>query len=145
MEPIMRYINRTTRLGTLYRNEKLKKVELKGIHHSYILNICRNPGISQEKLAKLIFVNKSNVARQLAFLEKKGFIYRTPSPTDRRELLVYPTEKAHETRPIVNDTLRYWNEAILEDFTPDEQEMLISAMKKIMDRSKKIVDGLPDM
>lgn len=145
MEPIMRYINRTTRLGTLYRNEKLKKVELKGIHHSYILNICRNPGISQEKLAKLIFVNKSNVARQLAFLEKKGFIYRTPSPTDRRELLVYPTEKAHEARPIVNDTLRYWNEAILEDFTPDEQEMLISAMKKIMDRSKKIVDGLPDM
>ncbi len=145
MEPIMRYINRTTRLGTLYRNEKLKKVELKGIHHSYILNICRNPGISQEKLAKLIFVNKSNVARQLAFLEKKGFIYRTPSPTDRRELLVYPTEKAHEVRPIVNDTLRYWNEAILEDFTPDEQEMLISAMKKIMDRSKKIVDGLPDM
>lgn len=145
MEPIMRYINRTTRLGTLYRNEKLKKVELKGIHHSYILNICNNPGISQDKLAKLIFVNKSNVARQLASLEKKGFIYRTPSPTDRRELLVYPTEKAHEVRPIVRDTLRNWNEAILEDFTPEEQEMLITAMKKIMDRSKEIVDRLPDM
>ena len=42
------------------------------MHHTYILNVCRNPGISQEALSQLIFVNKSNVARQLAVLEEKG-------------------------------------------------------------------------
>ena len=34
------------------------------------------PGISQKLLGQLIFVNKSNVARQLAVLEEKGYVRR---------------------------------------------------------------------
>src|SRR5699024_1205899 len=101
MESLMRYINRTARLSTLYRNEKLKEYGLTGIHHTYILNICRNPGISQEKLAKMIYVNKSSVTRQLARLELKGYVKRIPSTSDKRELLIYPTEKTNEVYPIV--------------------------------------------
>lgn len=144
MPSLMRYINRTSRLGVLYRNEKLKAYGLKGIHHSYILNICQNPGISQEKLAQLIFVNKSTVTRQLASLEEKGYIYRSPSAHDGRELLVYPTDRAHEVYPFVGEVLREWNEALLEDFTPEEQEVLIGMMGRIMDKAKQEVTSLSD-
>lgn len=144
MESMMRYVNRTARLSTLYRNEKLKAYGLKGIHHSYILNICRNPGIPQGKLAQMIFVDKSNVARQLATLEKNAYVYRVPSQVDGREQLVYPTEKAFEILPIVSKTLKEWNEDILVDFTQEEKEQLIEAMKKIMGRAKEIVNHLPN-
>ena len=80
MEAIIRSINHIARLATLYREKELKKFGLGGMHHTYILNICRQPGISQEALAKKIFVNKSNVARQLAILEERGFVTRTSSP-----------------------------------------------------------------
>ncbi|HJB24944.1 MAG TPA: MarR family transcriptional regulator [Candidatus Jeotgalibaca pullicola] len=144
MESLMRYINRTARLSTLYRNEKLKEYGLTGIHHTYILNICRNPGISQEKLAKMIYVNKSSVTRQLARLELKGYVKRIPSTSDKRELLIYPTEKTNEVYPIVADLLNEWNDGILEDFSLEEKEILLRSMQKIMQKAKIMVDDLPN-
>lgn len=140
MESIMKYISRTSRLSILYRSDELEKYELNGIQHTYILNICNNPGISQEQLAKLIFVNKSNVARQLALLEQTGFITRIPSEADRRQMRVYPTEKALENYPKVLEVLHEWNARLLEDFSEEEQLLLISMMKKVMNKAVDIME-----
>ena len=144
MEFLMRYISRTSRLSELYRNEKLIPYGLRGIHHTYILNICRHPGVTQDELAELIFVNKSNVARQLATLEKKGYVLRTPSPTDKRKLLVYPTEKAKEIYPKVVDVLKDWNEIIMHDLSKNEKAIVGKALENMMSHAKKEVDTLYD-
>lgn len=144
MELLMRYISRISRLADLYRSDKLEEYGLNGTHHSYILNLCRNPGISQEKLAQMIFVDKSNVARQLAVLEQKGYVTRSASTADRRQMLVFPTEKALQVYPVVMVVLRDWNAAILEDFTEEEQQALVESMKKIMDKAKTVLDSLTD-
>lgn len=142
MESLMRYISRTSRLSSLYRSKKLQKYGLNGIHHTYILNICRNPGITQEQLAKLIFVNKSNVARQLAILEENGYVTRTTCQNDKRQTLVFPTEKAVQIAPVVHAVLGDWNAAILEGFSPEEKEVLVQAMEKIMYKAKEVLDSL---
>ena len=54
MESIIRSINHIARLASLYRERELKKYGLGPMHHTYILNVCRNPGISQEALCQLI-------------------------------------------------------------------------------------------
>ena len=94
MPTLMRQINVISRCGGRFRTEKLKEFGLCAPHHSYILNICNHPGISQEQLAEHICVDKSNVTRQLAYLENEGYVERKQSETDRRVTLVYPTEKA---------------------------------------------------
>lgn len=142
MEQISRYISRTSRLARQYRHKRLEPYGLNGIHHTYILNICRNPGISQEQLASLIFVNKSNVARQLAILEENGYVRRHPGEKDRREMLVFPTEKAEAIVDVVLGVLQDWNSSILEDFLPEQREMLSLAMEKIMNRAREVVDSL---
>ena len=76
MSSLMRCINVTARCATLRRSEQLFPVGLTGGQHTYVLNICRNPGITQDQLAKMIYINKSNVARQVAQLEQAGFIER---------------------------------------------------------------------
>lgn len=144
MESLMRYISRTSRLSVLYRGARLEKYQLNGLHHTYILNICRNPGITQEKLAKLIFINKSNVARQLAVLEEQGYVTRAEDSNDRRQMLVYPTEKAEQVYPIIQGILNDWNTAILKDFSAEEQELLVRSMEKIMNRAKSVVDLLEE-
>ena len=73
MPSISRYINIISRCGNMYRNERLKETDLGTAHHTYLFTICRNPGISQDKLAKMIYINKSNVTRNLAVLEKNGY------------------------------------------------------------------------
>ncbi|EXJ23539.1 Transcriptional regulator, MarR family [Alkalibacterium sp. AK22] len=141
MEYLMRYINRTSRLSELYRGERMQAFDLSGIHHTYIINICSNPGISQENLARLIFVNKSTVARQLAVLEKKGYVDRRQCQGDARKLLVYPTEKAKSVYPAIVDILKDWNSIILDGLSEAEQKEMGRMLRHAMEKARKAALG----
>ena len=65
MTTLMRQINVISRCAASYRGEKFKDLKLCAAHHSYIINICKKPGISQEELVRHICVDKSNLARQV--------------------------------------------------------------------------------
>lgn len=135
MKPLMKYIGRTERCAVLYRDEMLSSYGLNGHQHTYIINICLNPGISQDQLSKKIFVNKSNVARQLSLLEGNGLVTRKTSELNRRQMEVYPTEKCLALYPIVLDILGDWNNYLLEEFTAEEKQTLLHMMEKIMSRA----------
>ena len=74
MSQIIRDITEIARCGAQYRSDNLAALGLKGCHASYLTEICANPGLSQDRLARLICINKSNVARQAAILEEEGFL-----------------------------------------------------------------------
>lgn len=93
MPSLMRYINVISRCGAVWRGDKLKDTDIGAAHTSYILTVCRHPGISQDKIAKRTYINKSNVTRNLAYLESCGYVERRQSETDKRVVEVYPTEK----------------------------------------------------
>jgi len=131
----MKYISRTWRCSILYRNGKLEQEGLNGYQHTYILKICQNPGISQEQLAKMIYINKSNVTRQLALLEQNNFITRISSEKDKRVMQVYPTPKALAIYPKVYNLSSEWNDYLLEDFTEEERNHLYSMMEHVMNKA----------
>lgn len=135
MDSVIRYINHISRLANLYREKELKPYGLGPMHHTYILNICRNPGITQEALAKQIYVNKSNVARQLAVLEERGYVIRKPAKEDARKLLVFPTEKATAFYPVLKEILRKWSGKLLEDYPEDRKEELVKDLMKLEEKS----------
>ena len=138
MEALMRFVDRTARCAAIYRSEKLEAEGLNGYQHTYILNICREPGISQEGLASRIYVNRSNVTRQLALLEQNGFVERRPSETDKRVMEVFPTQKAFDVYPRVREVLVEWNAGLLEQFTPEERKLLSSMMQQVMVKAVEI-------
>ena len=129
----------------MYRTERFKGTDLGTAHHTYLLTICRNPGISQEQLARMIYINKSNVTRNLAVLEKNGYIERRPSETDKRVTLVYPTPLLEELLPKVREINREWSDYILDGFTPEEIEQLEETMLKIARRAKEYVNSKDEL
>ena len=129
------------RCGVLYCGEQLADIGLSNWQHTYILHICKNPGITQEGLTRLLYVNKSTVARQLVTLENAGFIRREPSESDARALCIYPTEKAEAALPQVRAALSRWREYLTEDFTPEEREILSSMMKRMRARATAYAEG----
>ncbi len=135
MDALMKYINTISRCAILYRNEKLESEGLNGYQHTYLLIICNNPGISQENLTKRIYVNKSNVARQLALLEQNGFVTRQPCEKDKRVMLVFPTQKAFDIYPRVKAFISEWNSYLCEDFTQEECSLLLSMLTHITDKA----------
>ena len=142
MPSITRYINVISRCGGMYRNERLKGTDLGTSHHAYLFTICRTPGISQEQLAKKIYINKSNVTRNLAVLEKNGYIERRPSEQDKRVMLVYPTQKAEDTLPKLRQIMRDWNDLVAADLTEDELEQLRDILSRIAARATGYADEI---
>ena len=140
MSTIMRKMNMISRCEALYRAQQLEE-DLAGIYHSYILVICRKPGMSQDWLAKYLCVNKSSVTRHLANLEKRGYIERKVCAEDKRELLVYPTQKMLDIREEVVRITREWNALVSEGLTEEELMLFHSILQKMADKSQEIIYG----
>lgn len=135
MPSLMRYINIISRCNMLWRGEKLRDTGLKPGQAPYILHICRCPGLSQEQIARRIYIDKSNVTRHLGALEREGFVERRQSETDRRVTLVYPTEKAMEIYPYVRQVTREWNEYLTDGWSEEEIEQLKALLARVSDRA----------
>ncbi|MGN0998578.1 MAG: MarR family winged helix-turn-helix transcriptional regulator [Faecousia sp.] len=133
MSQIIRDITEISRCGAQYRSDMLAPMGLKACHASYLSEICACPGISQDKLAQRICINKSNVARQVAILEEDGFVIRKSSPSDKRVLELYPTEKTLELLPQIQKIVNCWEQCLTSDLSAEE----IAAVTDILLRMKE--------
>ena len=141
MDSFVKMVNRISRLSALYREKEFKKLGLGEMHHAYILSVCAEPGISQEELACRIFINKSNVARQLAQLEQKGFIIRQSDQKDARRLRIFPTDKSLALETEIRSILANWNQALLAEIPAEQQEAVLSGLQTIMEKAETEMCG----
>ena len=141
MSQINRDITEITRAGAQYRTDSLAPYGLKACHASYLTEICDCPGISQDKPAARICINKSNVARQAAILEEEGFITRAPAPQDKRCLELYPTEKALALLPTIREILGQWETYLTEDLTEEEKTLITTLLLRMRDKASAWMEG----
>lgn len=135
MSQIIRDITEISRCGAQYRSETLAPMGLKACHASYLTEICAHPGVSQDQLAARICINKSNVARQVAVLEEDGFLTRTPSPSDKRIMELYPTQKALDLLPSIEPILRDWEACLTGGISEEEKAVLESLLARMKEKA----------
>ena len=135
MSEIIRDITEITRCGAQYRTDSFSPMGLKACHASYLMEICAEPGISQDRLASRICINKSNVARQAAFLEEGGFITRVSCQNDKRVMRLYPTEKAIALLPEIGQIMNTWEDLLTQGLTEDEKEILATLLARMKIRA----------
>ena len=135
MSEIIRDITEITRCGAQYRTDSFAPMGLKACHASYLLEICAEPGISQDRLAGRICINKSNVARQAAFLEEAGFITRVSCQNDKRVMRLYPTDKAKECLPQLTQIMDTWEDMLTHGLNEEEKEVLATLLARMKIRA----------
>ena len=113
------------------RNCYMAPLGLKSIHARMLMDILENPGISQDGLSQAAGFDKSNVARQVAVLEEKGYLTRKPAATDKRVLELYPTEKTRALQPELLAAMEQWEQKLLMHLTAREQELLAALLEKL--------------
>lgn len=131
MKRFTRFINLISRCGLQYREVELQEIGLNAANHMYIFCVCRQPGVSQEQLSKMLHINKSNVARSLKNLEESGFIYKEINTNDKRNYCIYPTNKAKESLPFLVEKIEKWNQFISRGLSENEIDTLYSLLKKV--------------
>lgn len=87
-------------------------------------------------MACKIFINKSNVARQLAQLEQKGFITRQNDEKDARRLRIFPTDKALAIEAEIRSILADWNQKLLAEIPTEQQQNLLSELQTIVEKAE---------
>lgn len=141
MPTFFKEINTIRNCSRIFKDELLKPYGLTAKHYYYMANIYRNPGLTQDELAKKLFVDKSNVTRQLSILEEKGLVERCTSPSDKRAICLYPTELLNSIFDEAHKRNRAYNSYLMSELTAEEAKFLKEALTKVSSKALYYLDN----
>ena len=140
MSRFMKMLNNISRSQAIYRQDKISVDDLQPGHYAFALAICREPGRSQEEIARELCINKSTVARNLNYLEEKGYISRNPLPNDKRQFSVFPTEKMLAVIPEIRQASVEWMTLLSEGIPEDELAIFDSVLDRMQAKARIIIE-----
>ncbi len=92
------------------------------------------------QIADRLIISRATVTGLIDSLERRGYVQRLPHQSDRRMLLIVPTERGRQVaeafRPIVHQYEKKW----LDIFSEQEQQRLIDAFHSLQAALKDIED-----
>lgn len=141
MSKFMKMLNNISRSQAVYRQGKITDSNLQGGHYAFVLAICREPGRSQEEIAKDLCINKSTVTRNLNFLEEKGYIERKSLPNNKRQFSIFPTEKMLSVLPEVKRASVEWMSLLSEGILEEELKIFNSVLARMQDKAREIIES----
>ncbi|SMF32762.1 MarR family winged helix-turn-helix transcriptional regulator [Desulfovibrio gilichinskyi] len=131
------YLNtQITRLHRAIVEDKLSALGITYCQVGFVMTALNHPGWNQEQLSHFLVVDKGSTARSVAKLIKLKFLYREENPQNRREKLVYPTEKAEEIREDLHKALQSANQLMMSNLREPEKVVLLEMMKRMIDTGR---------
>lgn len=137
MKEILREIGMIARALDSISNIEFKEFDLTKGQYLYLVRICENPGIIQEKLAELIKVDRSTAARAIQKLEINGFIEKKEDQNNKKIKKLIPTEKGKNVYPSIKRENDYSNIIALEGFSEKEAETTFVLLQRIRKNIEK--------
>ncbi|EMF0278687.1 MarR family transcriptional regulator [Enterococcus faecium] len=131
MAEILRDIGMIARALDSISNIEFKEVDLTRGQYLYLVRICENPGIIQEKLAEMIKVDRTTTARAIKKLESNGMIERLEDKENKKIKKLYPTKKGAEIYPFIIRENNYSNAVALNGLSDEEAKQLKYLLNKV--------------
>ncbi|MBU8583840.1 MarR family transcriptional regulator [Bacillus paralicheniformis] len=137
MKDILREIGMIARSLDSISNIEFKEHDLTKGQYLYLVRICENPGIIQEKLAEMIKVDRTTAARAIKKLEMKGFIERRDDEYNKKIKKLFPTEKGNEVFPFIKRENDHSNRVALKGFSEGEAETIFNLLQRVRKNVEK--------
>ncbi|MFK9119717.1 MarR family transcriptional regulator [Peribacillus castrilensis] len=131
MKEILREIGMIARALDSISNIEFKEHDLTKGQYLYLVRICENPGIIQEKLAEMIKVDRTTAARAIKKLEINGFIEKKEDKHNKKIKKLFPTEKGKNVYPFIKRENDYSNIVALEGFSEREVETISDFLQRV--------------
>lgn len=112
--------------------EKLRDYDITTDQWIILRKIALDSGkYNQRELADSCFKERAAITRMIDLMEKKQLIYRSNSPTDRREYLLYITDEGRNLYESTLERVSSEYDAIYEVLSKDEVEEAITLLEKL--------------
>lgn len=135
---IVKWISILHRNGQSYVSKKLRDYNIGSGQYIIILNLFRNDGIHQEKLSDYMKIDKGSIAKSIKKLEEEAYIKRIIDSDDKRAYKVFLTPKALDIIPIVQKTIKNWEDVIVSDLSESEKQMIEKMLNKMANKAYPI-------
>lgn len=137
MSEILREIGMIARALDSISNIEFKALDLTKGQYLYLVRICENPGIIQEKLAEMIKVDRTTAARAIKKLELNGFIDKKDDEHNQKIKKLFPTEKGKSVFPFIKRENDHSNKVALEGFSEVEVETIFNLLQRVRENVEK--------
>ncbi|OAS85377.1 MULTISPECIES: MarR family winged helix-turn-helix transcriptional regulator [Metabacillus] len=137
MKEILREIGMIARALDSISNIEFKEYDLTKGQYLYLVRICENPGIIQEKLAEMIKVDRTTAARAIKKLEINGFIEKKEDKHNKKIKKLFPTEKGKNVHPFIKRENDYSNSVALEGLSEKEEEAIFNLLQRVRKNIEK--------
>ncbi|WP_350301334.1 MarR family winged helix-turn-helix transcriptional regulator [Peribacillus frigoritolerans] len=137
MKEILREIGMIARALDSISNIEFKEYDLTKGQYLYLVRICENPGIIQEKLAEMIKVDRTTAARAIKKLEINGFVEKKEDKHNKKIKKLFPTEKGNNVYPFIKSENDYSNIVALEGFSKREVESISNLLQRVRENVEK--------
>jgi len=137
MKEILREIGMIARALDSISNIEFKEFDLTKGQYLYLVRVCENPGIIQEKLAEMIKVDRTTAARAIKKLEMSGFIEKQDDEKNKKIKRLYPTEKGETVYPFIKREHDYSDQVALEGFSESEVETIFNLLQRVRKNVEK--------
>ncbi|MFP3919132.1 MarR family transcriptional regulator [Lysinibacillus telephonicus] len=131
MKEILREIGMIARALDSISNIEFKEYDLTKGQYLYLVRICENPGIIQEKLAEMIKVDRTTAARAIKKLEIQGFIEKKDDEFNKKIKKLFPTDKGKKVYPFLKREGDYSNKVALSGFSPEEADAIFHLLQRV--------------
>lgn len=110
---------------------KINNIGLTREQWSILTQLWKEDGCSQQVLADLTFRDKPSTTRLIDNLEKEEYIVRKPHPTDRRQNLIFLTDKGKEIESKVLEVVNLCIDQATINLTIDQILMMKETFQQI--------------
>lgn len=131
MKQILREIGMISRALDLINNIEFKELDLTRGQYLYVVRICENPGIIQEKLAEMLKVDRTTVGRSIQKLEQNGFIEKRNDEYNRKIKKLFPTEKGRYVFSLIIRENEHSDRVALTGLSEEEVRTLLSLLERV--------------
>ena len=138
MDERYRYITKISRNLDLYKRKNKEMDDFSSSEEMSLHLIRHNKGISQERLSKLLGLDKALITRIVKKLIDQGLVDRKKSQKDKRAYELYPTDKAEAFKKDIVDLEDNYYRLVFSVFSKEEKEQFLSLLTKVYTKSKQI-------
>lgn len=132
------------RHGKMMHDKAMKKTGLSFRQMGYLRMIFENPGISQEKIAKCLKIDKGAVAKAIKDMAAGGYLRREENPNDRRAYRLYLTDNAQQLCRTGKLEAERVERCMTSGITEHDMEIFIKVLDKISMNIINMAEGVTD-
>lgn len=104
--------------------------------YSALAVIGQNPGVRHGALADALMIQRPNLTALLNDLERKGYVSRRPSSTDKRSVALYLTDRGERTAAKMREAMLTLDHEMTAALSPQERRMLLGLLQKSLNPAR---------